>query len=101
MIAILGGFGAAVIFATATLCSSRSSRMIGASSVLAWVMIIGSLIIVPAVIAEGRPAGLDRGSDRSPPLGGRWREPRSQRGRDAGSDRGRDRARGCDTPGGR
>ena len=62
MIAILGGFGAAVIFATATLCSSRSSRMIGASSVLAWVMIIGSLIIVPAVIAEGRPAGLDRGS---------------------------------------
>jgi drug/metabolite transporter (DMT)-like permease len=62
MIAILGGFGAAVVFATATLCSSRSSRMIGASSVLAWVMIIGSLITIPAVIAEGRPAGLDRGS---------------------------------------
>ena len=62
MIAIVGGFGAAVVFATATLCSSRSSRMIGAGSVLAWVMIIGSLITVPAVIAEGRPAGLDRGS---------------------------------------
>lgn len=62
MIAILGGFGAAVVFATATLCSSRSSRMIGASSVLAWVMIVGSLITVPAVIAEGRPAELDRGS---------------------------------------
>ena len=62
MIAILGGFGAALVFATATLCSSRSSRMIGASSVLAWVMIVGSLVIVPAVIVEGRPAGLDRTS---------------------------------------
>jgi drug/metabolite transporter (DMT)-like permease len=62
MIAILGGFGAALVFATATLCSARSSRMIGASSVLAWVMIVGSLVTVPAVIVEGRPAGLDRGS---------------------------------------
>ena len=62
MIAILGGFGAALVFATATLCSSRSSRMIGASSVLAWVMIVDSLVTVPAVIVEGRPAGLDRGS---------------------------------------
>ena len=62
MIAILGGFGAALVFAAATLCSSRSSRMIGASSVLAWVMIVGSLVIVPAVIVEGRPAALDRTS---------------------------------------
>jgi drug/metabolite transporter (DMT)-like permease len=52
MIAILGGLGAAISWAVATLSSSRSSRMIGASSVLAWVMIVGFVAsIVPAVAA--------------------------------------------------
>ena len=41
MTAILGGVGAAFCWAGATLCSSRSSREIGASSVLAWVMLVG------------------------------------------------------------
>ncbi len=50
MIAILGGLGAAASWAIATLCSSRSSRMIGAASVLAWVMIIGfALSLLPAI----------------------------------------------------
>jgi drug/metabolite transporter (DMT)-like permease len=52
VIAIVGGLGAAVSWAVATLCSSRSSRMIGASSVLAWVMIVGfGVSIVPAILA--------------------------------------------------
>ena len=62
MIAILGGLGAATVFATATLCSSRSTRMIGAGPVLAWVMMLGFLIVVPWAAAEGVPDGLDAGS---------------------------------------
>jgi drug/metabolite transporter (DMT)-like permease len=62
MIAILGGLGAATVFATATLCSSRSTRMIGAGSVLAWVMIVGSLVVLPWTAVEGVPDELDAGS---------------------------------------
>jgi drug/metabolite transporter (DMT)-like permease len=59
MIAILGGLGAATVFAAATLCSSRSTRMIGAGPVLAWVMIVGFLIVAPWAAVEGFPEGLD------------------------------------------
>jgi drug/metabolite transporter (DMT)-like permease len=41
MLAILGGLGAAVAFAAATLASTRSSRLIGAASTVAWVMLVG------------------------------------------------------------
>ena len=60
VIAILGGLGAAVSWAVATLCSSRSSRMIGASSVLAWVMIVGFVAgIIPAIIVAPSVPALD------------------------------------------
>jgi drug/metabolite transporter (DMT)-like permease len=59
MIAILGGLGAATVFATATLCSSRSTRMIGAGPVLSWVMMLGFVIVVPWAVVEGVPEGLD------------------------------------------
>src|SRR5919109_3251526 len=62
MIAILGGIGAAAVFATATLCSSRSTRMIEPWAVLAWVMIVGSLIVLPWATVEGVPDELDGGS---------------------------------------
>ena len=58
MIAILAGLGAAVMWATATVCSSRSSRMIGAGSVLAWVMLVGLVITLPWALASGVPSGL-------------------------------------------
>jgi len=48
LIAILGGLGAAVAWATTTLCSARASRTIGAVQTLAWVMLVG---LVPAGIA--------------------------------------------------
>jgi drug/metabolite transporter (DMT)-like permease len=57
--AVLGGFGAAICFAVSTLCSSRTSRMIGPPSALAWVALVGFAIAAPAVALGGTPAGLD------------------------------------------
>jgi len=55
VIGILGGLGAAIAFAAATLCSSRSSRMIGPASVLAWVMLVGFAIVLPFVVVGDPP----------------------------------------------
>ena len=58
MVAILGGLGAALSWAVATLASSRSSRMIGPRSVLGWVMTVGLVVsIVPAFLVP--PIDLD------------------------------------------
>ena len=59
MVAILGGLGAAVVFAIGTLCNSRSSRMIGPSALLGWVMLLGLVIIAAPVAVDGIPDGLD------------------------------------------
>jgi drug/metabolite transporter (DMT)-like permease len=40
------------------LCASRSTRLIGARSVLAWVMIVGFVITAPWTVLQGVPAGL-------------------------------------------
>jgi drug/metabolite transporter (DMT)-like permease len=61
VLAIFGGLGAAVMWATTTICSSRSSRTIPASSVLAWVMVVGLVVTLPALVATGLPAGVDLG----------------------------------------
>ena len=56
MVAILGGLGAALSWAIATLASSRSSRMIGPISVLGWVMAVGWLAAIgPAFISAPPP----------------------------------------------
>jgi drug/metabolite transporter (DMT)-like permease len=57
--AILGGLGAAFAFATATLCSSRSTRMIGEAPVLGWVMVVGLLAVAPFVFLGPGPGPLD------------------------------------------
>jgi drug/metabolite transporter (DMT)-like permease len=58
--AILGGFLAALSWATATLASSRTSRMIGPLSVLGWVMAVGWFAAVgPALLSP--PVDLDAG----------------------------------------
>ncbi len=62
MLAILGGLGTAVCWATSTLCASRASRQIGALPLLAWVMGVGLLTLAPAVAVAGIPAGLDAGA---------------------------------------
>jgi drug/metabolite transporter (DMT)-like permease len=58
MIAIVGGLGAALSWAIATLASSRSSRMIGVVSVIGWVMAIGFIgSIGPALLSGPYPIG--------------------------------------------
>jgi drug/metabolite transporter (DMT)-like permease len=62
MIAILGGLGAATMWAATILCSSRSSRLIGPRSVLAWVMLVGLALVAPFVVLAGIPANLKPGA---------------------------------------
>ncbi len=59
MISVLGGFGAALAFAATTLCSARSARLIGAYAVLSWVMLVGLVLVLPALVVSGVPDGLD------------------------------------------
>jgi drug/metabolite transporter (DMT)-like permease len=59
VIAIVGGLGAALSWAIATLSSSRSSRMIGPFSVISWVMTVGLVASIgPAAIATAVPLGI-------------------------------------------
>ena len=62
MISVLGGLGAALAFATTTLCYARSSRLLGTYAVLTWVMLVGLVIVVPMVAVKGVPDGLDAGN---------------------------------------
>jgi drug/metabolite transporter (DMT)-like permease len=56
VIAVVGGLGAALCWAIATMSTSRSSKMIGPWSVLAWVMVVGAVVaFVPALLE--RPDG--------------------------------------------
>jgi uncharacterized membrane protein len=58
VIAILGGLGAAVSWATGMLCAARASRLVGARRVLNWVMIVGFAVTAPIAVANGVPRGL-------------------------------------------
>ena len=62
MIAILGGLGAALAWATTMLCSTKASRTIGVLPTLGWVMLVGLVPTVPAVLLTGGSA----------PHGGSW-----------------------------
>jgi drug/metabolite transporter (DMT)-like permease len=58
VIAVLGGLGAALFWATGTLNAARASRLVGALAVLPWVMIVGFAITAPVAAASGIPQGL-------------------------------------------
>jgi drug/metabolite transporter (DMT)-like permease len=58
VIAILGGLGAALMWGTATVSSSRASRAAGAVPTLAGVMLVGILVAAPVAAASGVPRGL-------------------------------------------
>jgi drug/metabolite transporter (DMT)-like permease len=62
VIAILGGLGAALCFGASTLASSRSARLIGSASVVAWMMMIGLAVTVPGIAVTGVPSSLDANS---------------------------------------
>jgi drug/metabolite transporter (DMT)-like permease len=53
VLAILGGLGAAFLWATANLISSRSSRLIGAASTLGWMLFVGLVMATPFALASG------------------------------------------------
>jgi drug/metabolite transporter (DMT)-like permease len=59
VIAVIGGLGAAVCWAATTLCASRSTKLIGAPSALAWVMLVGFVVAAPLTAASGVPDDLD------------------------------------------
>ncbi len=62
MTAILGGFGAALCWTVAMLCSSRASRELRAVPTLAWVMAVGFVVVLPFVILAGSlPTGTETG----------------------------------------
>jgi drug/metabolite transporter (DMT)-like permease len=61
VVAILGGVGAALAFAAATLCNSRSSRMIGPMALVAWIMLLGLVLVAAPVALAGVPDDLDAG----------------------------------------
>ena len=58
MIAIVGCLGAAICWALATVASSRSSRMIGSRVVLAWIMIVGTVVGLPLALVSGVPTDI-------------------------------------------
>ena len=53
MISIICGLGAAILFATSSLLSSRSVKIIDSWSVVAWNMTIGLVIMLPFVLLAG------------------------------------------------
>ncbi len=55
LIAVLGGLGAALAFGISTLAYARSARLLSPFVVLAWVMLVGLLLVVPAILAFGLP----------------------------------------------
>jgi drug/metabolite transporter (DMT)-like permease len=59
VLAVLGGLGAALAWAVATLCSTRASRTIGSAATVSWVMLIGLVVIAPALALSRVPASLD------------------------------------------
>jgi drug/metabolite transporter (DMT)-like permease len=59
VVAIIGGLGAAMLWAAATLCSSRSSRMLGSRVVLGWVMVVGVIVGFPVAALSPGPATLE------------------------------------------
>ncbi len=58
MTAILGGLGAAVMWAASTLSTSRSSKIVTPPTVLACVMAIGAALAAPFAFAAGVPPAL-------------------------------------------
>jgi drug/metabolite transporter (DMT)-like permease len=58
LIALVGGLGAAVCWACATLTAARATKLIGSPSVLAWVMLVGFVIAAPLTAARGVPSEL-------------------------------------------
>jgi drug/metabolite transporter (DMT)-like permease len=58
VIAVLGGLGAALCWGTGTLAAAQASRLVGARSVLVWVMLVGLAVTLPFAVISGLPDDL-------------------------------------------
>lgn len=61
MLAVLGGLGAALCWATGTLAAVRASRLADPQRVLAWVMLTGFVVVAPLLAATAWPHGVGAG----------------------------------------
>ncbi len=55
MIAIAGGLAAAFLWGSSTVVASRSTRILGAPLVLAWVLLLGLLLLPAMLVVDGIP----------------------------------------------
>ncbi len=58
VVSIVFGLATAIFFAASSLTASRAARLIGASSTVAWAMLIGLVVTTPLVLVAGIPTGL-------------------------------------------
>ena len=58
MLSVVLGLLTASFFASTSLITSRSVKIIGSASSLAWTMVVGLLITAPVLVASGVPANL-------------------------------------------
>lgn len=59
MVSVVFGLLTACFFASSSLMSSRTVKVIGSPSSLAWMMLVGLLVTTPFVVAAGVPAQLN------------------------------------------
>lgn len=58
MLSVIFGLLAASFFASTSLITSRSVKVIGSASSLAWTMLVGLIITIPFTVASGIPSNL-------------------------------------------
>ena len=58
MVSIVFGLLTACFFATSSLIASRTVKVIGSASSVAWVMLVGLVVTTPFLVVSGVPAGL-------------------------------------------
>ena len=56
MLVIAAALGAAAAWGVSAACDNRSTRMIGALQALAWVQVVGFVLVLPMAIWEGAPS---------------------------------------------
>ncbi|MFI5200279.1 MAG: EamA family transporter [Candidatus Limnocylindrales bacterium] len=62
MVPVLGGLGAALMFTVSVLASARASRLIGASSTVAWAMAVGFIVTMPVALVVPPAPDFSNGS---------------------------------------
>jgi len=57
VVSVLGGLVASIIWGLTTITATRSSRLIGTTSTVAWTILIGLAVVVPLALLAGAPEG--------------------------------------------